>query len=164
MTVNIASGSSIANIASDINNSHISGISATVQSAGGFDSLVISDHGRSVDRFCRHGDEACALRPNLHRHRRRGSQRHLVYGGNWSGPEHHKTGQLHRCASSVDGDQHRDFRRGRPTRLPGIADQHAEYCVQALPTPSRPTWFRRRTTSWRPITVKRLRICRSTRF
>jgi flagellin len=51
VTVNIASGSSIANIASDINNSHISGISATVQSAGGFDSLVISDQGAALTGF-----------------------------------------------------------------------------------------------------------------
>ena len=51
VTVNIASGSSIATIASDINNSHISGISATVQSAGGFDSLVISDQGAALTGF-----------------------------------------------------------------------------------------------------------------
>jgi flagellin len=51
VTVNIASGSSIANIASDINNSHISGISATVQSAGGYDSLVISDQGAALTGF-----------------------------------------------------------------------------------------------------------------
>jgi flagellin len=51
VTVNIASGSTIANIASDINNSHISGISATVQSAGGYDSLVISDQGAALTGF-----------------------------------------------------------------------------------------------------------------
>ena len=51
VTVNIASGSSISNIATDINNSHIGGISATVQSAGGFDSLVISDQGAALTGF-----------------------------------------------------------------------------------------------------------------
>jgi flagellin len=51
VTVNIASGSSISNIASDINSANISGISATVQSAGGFDSLVISDQGAALTGF-----------------------------------------------------------------------------------------------------------------
>jgi flagellin len=51
VTVNIASGSSISQIATDINNSHIGGISATVQSAGGFDSLVISDQGAALTGF-----------------------------------------------------------------------------------------------------------------
>ncbi|MHB1674397.1 MAG: flagellin N-terminal helical domain-containing protein [Acidobacteriaceae bacterium] len=51
VTVNIASGSSISQIATDINNSHISGISATVQSAGGYDSLVISDQGPALTSF-----------------------------------------------------------------------------------------------------------------
>jgi flagellin len=51
VTVNIASGSSIANIASDINGANISGISASVQSAGGFNSLVISDQGAALTGF-----------------------------------------------------------------------------------------------------------------
>jgi flagellin len=51
VTVNIASGSSIANIASDINGANMGGISATVQSAGGFDSLVISDQGAALTGF-----------------------------------------------------------------------------------------------------------------
>jgi flagellin len=51
VTVNIASGSSISNIASDINGANISGISATVQSAGGYNSLVISDQGAALTGF-----------------------------------------------------------------------------------------------------------------
>src|SRR6185437_7637471 len=51
VTVNIASGSSISNIATDINKANIAGISATVQSAGGFDSLVISDQGAALTGF-----------------------------------------------------------------------------------------------------------------
>ncbi|MGO8717922.1 MAG: flagellin [Acidobacteriaceae bacterium] len=51
VTVNIAAGASISDIATDINNSHIGGISATVQSAGGYDSLVISDQGAALVGF-----------------------------------------------------------------------------------------------------------------
>jgi len=51
VTVNIASGSSISTIATDINKANIAGISATVQSAGGFDSLVISDQGAALTGF-----------------------------------------------------------------------------------------------------------------
>ena len=79
-----------ATIASDINSSNIAGISATVQSAGGFDSLVINDQGAALTGF-RAGATTDGLchRPNLHSHRRRGSQWHLVYRGNRPGLEHH---------------------------------------------------------------------------
>jgi flagellin len=51
VTVNIASGSTIANIATDINSADISGISATVQTAGGDSSLVINDSGAALTGF-----------------------------------------------------------------------------------------------------------------
>jgi len=51
VTVNIATGSTIANIASDINSANITGISATVQTAGGDSSLVINDTGSALQTF-----------------------------------------------------------------------------------------------------------------
>jgi flagellin len=50
-TVTIASGSTIANIASDINGANISGVSATVQTAGGYSSLVVTSTGGALTGF-----------------------------------------------------------------------------------------------------------------
>jgi flagellin len=50
-TINIASGSTIANIASDINGANIGGVSASVQSAGGYDSLVVTSTGGNFTTF-----------------------------------------------------------------------------------------------------------------
>ena len=66
--------------------------------------------------------------PDLHRQRRRSCQRYLVHHRNRAESEHNRPQQFHRCANGADGDQQCDFRRGRPTRLPGIADQYTELC------------------------------------
>jgi flagellin len=50
-TITIASGSTVANIASDINGANITGVSATVQTAGGFSSLVVSSNGGAFTTF-----------------------------------------------------------------------------------------------------------------
>jgi flagellin len=50
-TLTIASGSTIANIASDINAANIGGVSATVQTAGGFSSLVVASTGGAFTTF-----------------------------------------------------------------------------------------------------------------
>ena len=47
----IASGSTIANMASDVNAANISGVSATVQTAGGYSSLVVSSTGGAFTTF-----------------------------------------------------------------------------------------------------------------
>ena len=51
VSVNIAAGSTTAQIATDINSANISGISATVQTAGGDSSLVINDNGAALQTF-----------------------------------------------------------------------------------------------------------------
>ena len=50
-TLTIASGSTVADIASTINAANISGVSATVQTAGGFSSLVVSSTGGAFSTF-----------------------------------------------------------------------------------------------------------------
>lgn len=50
-TLTIASGSTVADIASTINSANISGVSATVQTAGGFSSLVVSSTGGAFSTF-----------------------------------------------------------------------------------------------------------------
>ncbi len=49
--VTIASGSTVAQIATAINSANVSGISASVQTAGGFSSLVINDTGGALQNF-----------------------------------------------------------------------------------------------------------------
>ena len=51
VAVNIAAGSNIASIATSINSANITGISASVQTAGGFSSLVITDTGSALQIF-----------------------------------------------------------------------------------------------------------------
>jgi flagellin len=51
VAVNIAAGSNIASIATSINSANITGISASVQTAGGFSSLVITDTGSALQTF-----------------------------------------------------------------------------------------------------------------
>jgi flagellin len=51
VVVNVASGSSLSTIASDINSANISGISATVQTLGTDSALVINDTGAALQTF-----------------------------------------------------------------------------------------------------------------
>ncbi len=54
-TVSIGAGSTVANVASAINSANLTGISATVTTAGGYSSLVVTDNGGALQSFTGNG-------------------------------------------------------------------------------------------------------------